>query len=282
MPDCVVIDMRITTALLVFAGLILLGCQQPATRSENHTESHEGHDAGEQHGDHAAHKPSWTLEVASGESSGQRTPLKLSFKDESGQPQSDFEVKHEKPLHLIAVSENLGWYQHVHPTSNSDKAWEVDLVDAPSGKIVLFADFKPANSGDQVLRTEISLSRPSSIDAPRWEDRKTVATVGGVKATLGLEGGTFSLAKPQPLEFQISSDERKPIKLEPYLGAYGHLVIIDQKGQEYVHSHPASGSPDGKVTFEAHFPKAGLYRAWAEFQVDGKVHTFPFVIEATP
>ena len=64
----------------------------------------------------------------------------------------------------------------------------------------------------------------------------------------------------------------------------GHLVVLSADGAQYVHAHPLTEkSPDGKVEFEVHFPGPGIYKAWGQFQRDGKVVTIPAVvkIEAT-
>ena len=67
--------------------------------------------------------------------------------------------------------------------------------------------------------------------------------------------------------------------LETYLGALGHLVIVSENGQEYVHAHPDDGSDaaGGRVAFDAHFTKPGLYKGWGQFQRAGEVLTVPFV-----
>ena len=73
--------------------------------------------------------------------------------------------------------------------------------------------------------------------------------------------------------------------LEQYLGAFGHLMIIHEDGQTVVHSHPAedeaglAASRKGNVAFNARFPKPGVYKAWGQFQREGKVVTIPFVLK---
>jgi Cu+-exporting ATPase len=59
----------------------------------------------------------------------------------------------------------------------------------------------------------------------------------------------------------------------------GHLVVIGAKTGEYVHAHPESGTaPDGKVLFAVHFKQPGLYKAWGQFQRQGRVFTVPVVL----
>jgi len=94
------------------------------------------------------------------------------------------------------------------------------------------------------------------------------------------------IGRTTPLGFRLTDANNKPITdLETYLGAFGHLMIIHQDGQTFVHSHPQEDeagiarSKSGTVVFDARFPKAGRYKAWGQFQRGGKVITIPFVFD---
>lgn len=63
---------------------------------------------------------------------------------------------------------------------------------------------------------------------------------------------------------------------EPYLGALGHVVIIDEKVEKFIHVHPIS---DESTLFQTQFDKPGLYKLWAEFKFDEAVTVYPFVIK---
>jgi hypothetical protein len=92
----------------------------------------------------------------------------------------------------------------------------------------------------------------------------------------------------------------KPIhNLEPLMAAGGHCVIIDADCHEFLHVHPAEevgGGDDDDVahrvltrlasrrggpsiSFMANFPKPGLYRAWGQFQHEGRLLTADFTFE---
>jgi hypothetical protein len=74
--------------------------------------------------------------------------------------------------------------------------------------------------------------------------------------------------------------------LQPYLGAFGHALILSEDMRDYVHSHPfenpdsdiSKGLGGPTVTFEGYMPKAGRYRAWSQFQRNGEVVTVPFTV----
>jgi hypothetical protein len=89
------------------------------------------------------------------------------------------------------------------------------------------------------------------------------------------------------MTFEIKDANGKPItNLEPLMAAGGHCVIIDADGREFLHVHPAEevhdviswrGGPS--VSFLANFPKPGLYRAWGQFQHEGRLLTADFTFE---
>ena len=91
----------------------------------------------------------------------------------------------------------------------------------------------------------------------------------------------LGISKQTPIVFDLSDEHGQPVNdLEPYLGAMGHLVILSADGKQFVHAHPdAAAEKSNKVKFGAHFPNAGIYKGWGEFQRAGTVHTIPFVIE---
>src|SRR2546427_10476443 len=73
------------------------------------------------------------------------------------------------------------------------------------------------------------------------------------------------------LEFAVTRNGR-PVQLQNYLGAKGHLVALRQGDLAYLHGHPDTES----LKFMATFPTAGSYRLFLQFKVDGPVHTAVF------
>ena len=72
--------------------------------------------------------------------------------------------------------------------------------------------------------------------------------------------------------------------LQPYLGAYGHLVALRQGDLAYLHVHPEGTPGDGvtpagpAVEFVAEVPSAGTYRLFLDFQHGGVVRTAEFTV----
>src|SRR5262249_28857256 len=72
--------------------------------------------------------------------------------------------------------------------------------------------------------------------------------------------------------------------LEPFLGATGHLLLASADLEAVAHSHPVAGLSSGQsgptVGFPQLFPRASMYRLWAQFQRHGKVLTASFTVPA--
>ncbi|MFM9662849.1 hypothetical protein ACKI2B_46205, partial [Streptomyces scabiei] len=72
--------------------------------------------------------------------------------------------------------------------------------------------------------------------------------------------------------------------LQPYLGAYGHLVALRSGDLAYLHVHPNGEPGDGTtrpgptVSFTATAPSDGTYRLFLDFKHEGKVHTAAFTV----
>lgn len=47
---------------------------------------------------------------------GRKTVLTISVTEDSGTPVRDFELVHDKFMHLIIVGEDLAYFAHIHPT----------------------------------------------------------------------------------------------------------------------------------------------------------------------
>jgi hypothetical protein len=68
--------------------------------------------------------------------------------------------------------------------------------------------------------------------------------------------------------------------LQPYLGAVGHVVILSEDTEQYLHVHPVEELAKGpEARFVTSFPKAGRYKVWAQFQRNDKVMTVSYVVE---
>src|SRR5690242_11376354 len=72
---------------------------------------------------------------------GRAASLRFSIDDAHGAVR-DFEVSHEKRMHLIVVRRDGRGFQHLHPEMNADGTWTAPITLADAGAYRVFADFE--------------------------------------------------------------------------------------------------------------------------------------------
>jgi hypothetical protein len=81
------------------------------------------------------------------------------------------------------------------------------------------------------------------------------------------------------------ADEKHQVvtDLEPYLGAMAHFVIVSENTQDFLHAHPVGGIKTGSsvISTITNFPRAGIYKLWAQFQRQGQIVTVPYVLSVS-
>ncbi|MBP2217072.1 hypothetical protein [Arthrobacter sp. CAN_C5] len=199
-----------------------------------------------------------------------------------GQPVTKYQEVHEKELHLIAVRRDMAHFQHVHPVRDDSGTWVIDLSLNP-GVWRIFADFHPAGHGQPM-----TLGSDASVGGT-YEPQQLPAADRTVQLgayTVTLEGGLVANEATE-LTFTVSRNGQPVTDLQPYLGAFGHLVALRGGDLAYLHVHPEGGPGDGqtkpgpKVSFFAVAPSAGAYRLHLDFQHEGTVRTAQFTVYAT-
>jgi hypothetical protein len=205
------------------------------------------------------------------------TPGRLSFavNGRDGEPLTDYVREHDKDLHLIVVRRDLTGYQHLHPTRDARGTWTVPLTLAEPGPYKIFADFTPQGR-DKPLALAADLTAPGTYTPRPLPAPARTATVDGYDVALDgdLVAGTSS-----KLTLTVTRNGQPVTDLQPYLGAYGHLVALRDGDLAYLHVHPDGDAddpatdPGPAITFYADVPSPAAYRLFLDFQHDGVVRT---------
>ncbi|WP_137723530.1 hypothetical protein [Prescottella subtropica] len=196
-----------------------------------------------------------------------------------GHPVREYDDLHEKQLHLIVVRSDTSEFRHVHPTLGPDGTWTIDWTWPTAGSYRVFTDIRPTGAADQLTLTRIvdvaGDLTPEPLPAP-----SRTASVDGYTVTLGGDLSTTG----GPLTLNVSRDGVPVTDLDPYLGAYGHLVALRAGDLAYLHVHPEGEpgdsvtAPGPDVTFHAQAPSPGTYRLFLDFRHDGVVRTAEFTV----
>jgi hypothetical protein len=200
-------------------------------------------------------------------------------KDNSSTP-VPLDLEHEKKIHLIIVSEDLSWFNHIHPEYQADGSYTVTETFPNGGNYILYADYKPTGSTHQLEKIQVNVNG-KKIPAVTYSKDKTTATTNGTTLSLIPDGGKFVTNATMHIKGSLTQNG-KPIDantLENYLGAKAHMVVVGLTDKNYLHVHPEveNGSFDLHTTFE----KTGIYRGWVQYQKDGKLNTADFVFNVS-
>ena len=190
-------------------------------------------------------------------------------------PVTTYDVLHEKRLHFIAVRREFTG--HVHPELAPDGTW-TSALDLTPGQWRVFADFKPSGGDDLTLGSDLAVPGQEAVDPDRPATR--VATVDGYTVTLT---GDLTSGEHSMLKLSVAKDGRPVTDLQPYLGAYGHLVALRGGDLAYLHVHPdgdGEPKPGADVEFGAEVPSVGSYHLYLDFKHDGVVRTAEFALDA--
>ncbi|GIJ48036.1 hypothetical protein Val02_49220 [Virgisporangium aliadipatigenens] len=215
-------------------------------------------------------------------STGTAQPLRFHILGPDNVPVTRYTTSHDKDLHLIVVRRDLAGYQHLHPQLDANGIWSVPVSIADAGQYRIFADFIPAGRADGLtLGADIPVAgdyRPRALP-----EAQRTTTVDGYTVTLT---GDLTPGTASRLTLAVSLNGAPVTDLQPYLGAYGHLVALREGDLAYLHVHPDGAPGDGRtaagpqVTFHAEVPTAGSYRLFLDFQHNGTVRTAEFTAVA--
>lgn len=245
------------------------------------TSGHGGHDSGGQLPGLAVSDAGYTFAPAKTFfTSGVKDALRFTIQGPDGKPVTSYTKTHEKDLHLIVVRRDLSGFHHVHPTMAADGTWSIPFTFTAGGTWRLYADFQPAGHDSAItLGTDVNVTGlyvPVPVAEPA-----SVYSFHGYDVTLA---GTPVAGNESELTFTITRDGKPVTDLQPYLGAFGHLVSLRGGDLAYLHNHPAQHAEPGakggpSITFATTFPTAGTYSLFLDFQHEGAVHTAEFTVK---
>ena len=203
------------------------------------------------------------------------------------------DLHHERKIHLIVVSKDLSYFEHIHPDYQASGSYDVAVLPsnkgysaganknethfAKGGDYLLFADYAPTGGSPQLEKINLTVGgtpyTPVSYSAPKLSD-----TAGDYTLDLVPESGKFEVGKMTHIQGVLKKGGKDvdASTLENYLGAKAHVVVVGVADKNYLHVHPEV--ENGKLDLHTTFEKAGVYRGWVQFQADGKVQTTDYVL----
>ena len=216
---------------------------------------------------------------------GRPVKLHLTVRDRAtNQAVSRFDEMHERLLHLFIVSRDLSFFDHLHPEPAKNGGFDVAMTFPKAGAYRLVADLLPTGAMPQTLQDTIVTTgavAPGAASPPTFAAEVLEATEAGVRARLVPANARVGADAHVVIELADAKSGEPVADLEPYLGAWGHMLLSSADQSDIVHSHPlieetAAGGP--RITFQTLFARPGWYRVWTQVQRRGRLLTFGFTV----
>lgn len=212
----------------------------------------------------------------------------------TGEPVKEFNIVHDMPFHLFVVSQDLNYFAHIHPQQQTDGSFIIETMLPKAGSYMIYCDIFPVGGMPQVTHRSLITAGFDgdlfSSQAQLVPDKILTKTLEGVRFELTLNPAEPVGGRPATLKYRLTDEKTgEPVRdLQPYLGAWGHTLILSEDASDYIHSHPTEMIPDDAnrtsiyggpdASFAAFFPRPGRYRVWSQFQRQGKLITIAFTI----
>lgn len=197
-----------------------------------------------------------------------------------------FNVMHEKLFHLFVISHDFSNFEHLHPVLQPDGSFIVEAILPTAGLYHFFCDVSPvggiAQVSHQMLVTAGFKADAATLQANLKSEDQFSKTVGGINFTLDFAPSRPAAGQPSALRYKLKDAVTgEPVAdLQPFLGAWGHTIILSEDASNYLHSHPVEapktlkpGQSPPTIFFETFFPRPGKYRIWSQFKRHDQIVT---------
>ncbi|HKE25586.1 MAG TPA: heavy metal-binding domain-containing protein [Bryobacteraceae bacterium] len=205
---------------------------------------------------------------------GQPVQLTFAVKDpHTGGRVTRFEMVHERLFHMFLVSQDLEFFEHDHPDKLPDGTFRYEARLPKPGMYRILADYYPSDGTPQ-LSTRTIFAGAGELRPARLAADLVPKETANMQVTLTTQPEAPLAGYRTLLAFRV----RPADGLEPYLGAWGHMLAASDDLIDLIHTHPSWADGGAEVDFTVIFPRGRPFRLWVQFQRKGTVNTAVFTI----
>lgn len=224
----------------------------------------------------------------------------------TGAPIARYDVDMTKLLHLVIVSDDFTWFDHVHPALGADGRFRILERFPGPARYHLYADAEPSGIGQQVFRFDLPVAGGNRAAARVLPPPAASARAGPYLVRLSTTA--VRARRDTPVLVHVREGAAPARDLHPYLGALAHAVFLSAADLSYLHVHPmpaggmndmsfddmpgmsmagmemkplsetATSSPD--MVLHVRLPRPGRYALWLQFRGGNALRVARFTIIA--
>lgn len=211
-----------------------------------------------------------------------------------------------KLIHMIVVSDDMRYFDHVHPALLPDGHWSIDYAPAEKGLYHIYLDGLPHDLGRQVFRFDVPAGTGTAASTRIPHALGPTAKAGPYSVTL--DRVAVPIGEIATITVTITMNGRPAKDLHPYLGAMAHGVFVGLNDLAYMHAHgmsdymlsmmsdkndcgdsmmlameplAPSDTIDSHFEFDILAPSRQQYNFWIQFIGGTTLYTAPFLVTGT-
>lgn len=213
---------------------------------------------------------------------GKPTDFTLTLMTDRGRPILPHEliITHTEMMHVLIVDPSLDDYHHVHPIPlGATGEWQFSLTPEKAGNYSVIVETVLQRTRRQIIgRAQIEV--PGEASSPSFTHTNGEASFDGYTVRLTPEAPLAARAEAR-MSLEVTRDDGTPLRLEPIMGAYAHMVAFDENRRGFAHLHPfftgdETHPTEPRLSFAMNTRQPGNYRIWAQLKLEGQERLVPF------
>jgi len=188
------------------------------------------------------------------------------------------ETIHERKAHIIIVSDDLGFFTHIHPIELNNNTYEFELNLISGGKYKMFIEYKPEGYNKATEEFDFIVSGDTrslkTYDSQKTDFSDGEYSVKIVNANNLITGNDQSIL----VEFYKNNEMLDVNSFDNYLGEKAHAVLISVKNKYFLHIHPVVSGTGLNLHFNP--VEEDYFRLWLQFSINNKIYTADFVLKS--
>lgn len=212
----------------------------------------------------------------------------ISKKDNKPLLPSEVKETHTEKIHLLIFDQTLTDYQHIHPTpTNKPGFYKFEWIPKNASQYKVWVDFTPLDTDQQeyIMADLGDLSKtPTEVDKTVNSTYSIGEEVNKLHFILSFDSKELITGKAAMGKVLVEDSQGHPFtQLEPVMGAFAHIVAVNEDFETIAHIHPMGVEPSknsdrGGPELEFHIEpnKPGFWKIWVQVKVKGKDIFVPF------